>query len=67
MILKQVYYKMLGHALSDILDTVRDIADNICSNTDNLCKKAQMNGEDRWFLSDSDERPPRKAYDSRTD
>jgi len=51
MSIKNIFKKFRGDLLDDIVTDIKESTVCVCNKVDSLLDRAQLNGEDRWFLT----------------
>jgi hypothetical protein len=52
MSIKNIFKKFRGDLLDDIVTDIKESTVCVCNKVDSLLDRAQLNGEDRWFLTE---------------
>ena len=59
--IKAIYHRLAGGWMSDILEGVNCTTTKVCEKADELLARAQVDGEDYWFIQDNRKRPSGKS------
>jgi hypothetical protein len=63
--IKDLYHRLAGVWINDVVDEIKCSTTKVCEKVDELLARAQVDGEDYWFLQDNRKRPSGKKYNNR--
>lgn len=55
--IKALYRLITGEWMGEVIDEVKCSTTSVCEKVDDLLTRAQVDGEDYWFLQDRRKRP----------